>query len=731
MTRILVLSFCCCLSAFFVSTSLGQSAVPPETTFDQLPGYKLYSEMRTNSRKVARTGTVSRIKWAADLKSVAFEKGGEKLQLNFNDMKIVDYEKQDEYKADAQNTRRRRRLAGRALQLTTEPSPDGKVSARFKDNSVMLEFKDDKKDESEKKDSEEKDSEEDKKESKAGAQDAMSNLVSPKGEDRLRYGTGCWVYGEELDQGDAMWWSDDSQRLAFYEIDERHMKDYFLTENNAGLYTKVKTVRYPKSGDPNPKVSIHVHDLESKRTKKLDIPGDETQYLFNIRFLPGGHELLVSRTNRHQNKLDVLAINVDDNSIRTVVSETQETWQENRPMMRMLKDGQRFIWETERNGYKHFELRNLDGELVNPISKVDDYPCGQIIKLDEEKGFVYYTAYSADIPYNTQLHRVNLDGTGHVVISASPLNHTTFAIAPDNKHVICKREQFDVPPSTAVYDENGKEVAVLNGVDWGPAKELDLSPPELFSFMASDGKTKIYGILNKPANFDPSQKYPLLISVYGGPQSSAFRNSYTPANPICEMGYLVAKIGNRGTTGRGKAFESGSYMKLGDVDIDDQAEGVKFLAGREYVDGSRVGIYGHSYGGYMSALAVLKYPKVFQVAVAGAPVTSWKNYDTIYTERYMRTPKENKSGYEEGSCMNYVKDLKGRLLLVHGLIDDNVHPSNTWQLAKQLQNENKRFDMMVYPGFKHGVGATYNSVRWEYFHKHLRPEPAKAESASH
>ena len=250
---------------------------------------------------------------------------------------------------------------------------------------------------------------------------------------------------------------------------------------------------------------------------------------------------------------------------------------------------------------------------------------------------------------------------------------------------------------------------------------MGLVAPEIFEFVASDGETKIFGTLHKPANFDPEKKYPLLIDVYGGPQSTGITNTWSPANPICELGFLVAKVGNRGTVKRGKAFESANFRNLGGPDLDDQVSAVQFLAQRNYVDASRVGIWGHSYGGYLSALGILKYPDVFQAAVAGSPVTDWKNYDTIYTERYMQTPRENADGYKSSSCLKYARQLKGKLLLVHGLIDDNVHPANTWQLAKALQDKDKRFDMMVYPGFKHGVQSTYEAVRWEYFFRHLGP----------
>src|SRR5690606_25678169 len=227
--------------------------------------------------------------------------------------------------------------------------------------------------------------------------------------------------------------------------------------------------------------------------------------------------------------------------------------------------------------------------------------------------------------------------------------------------------------------------------------------PELFTFKADDGVTAIYGILYKPADFDPSRKYPLVIDVYGGPFSHGILARFSPAHHGCPHGFLVAKIDNRGTRHRGTAFEAAAYMKLGEVDLKDQVDGVRHLVQRPYVDADRVGIYGHSYGGYMAALAILKYPDVFHVAVAGAPVTDWRNYDSIYTERFMRMPEENPEGYDAGSCLTYAGQLKGKLLLLHGMLDDNVHPSNTFQLMDALQKAGKPFDVMLYPNAGHGL----------------------------
>ena len=683
------------LLTMFVSTARAQSDVSTDLKFEQLPGYEKFSKIN-KSRRALMGSRASSFEWSADGNRFSYSVDGSKKMFDIPSSKVVEVEEFEAYERPKQKPARVKPRVGRALQRTVEISPDQKWKAVYRDFNVWIE---------------------------PNSEDGTEPVqVTKGGNERHRYGTCCWVYGEELDQDEAMWWSPDNRYLVYYEVKEKGMRDYILTTNNTKLYNDTLSVRYPKAGDTNPQVNLWVYDLEKGTSNKLEIEGPSTQYLFNISFPTQTNMLVVSRTNRQQNVLDVFGIDVAAGASKKILTEKQETWQENAPSMRFLSDQKRFIWETERNGFRHFELRDITGELLNPLSEVGEYACGEVLKVYEEKGFVYFTAFSDANPYNKQLHRVNLDGTGHVRITTSPLNHTSFTISPLHNVVVSTREQVDTPPETVVYDSTaGKELGVLAKANTNKVSELGLRSPELFSFTADDGKTTIYGTLHFPSNFNPAKKYPLLIDVYGGPGSRGITNRYRPSNPYCEFGFIIAKIGNRGTIGRGKAFESATYKNLGTADLDDQAAGVKFLTQRPYVDGARVGIYGHSYGGYMSALAVLKYPDVFHVAVSGAPVTDWKNYDTIYTERYMQTPQENRDGYRDSSCMKYAKQLKGRLLLVHGLIDDNVHPSNTWQLIKKLQDEGKRFDLMIYPGYKHGIGSTYSAIRWEYFFRHLRP----------
>ena len=564
------------------------------------------------------------------------------------------------------NRGRRRPGVARARQRSSIRSEDGKWKASYKDYNMILQ-----------------------------AIDAEGNAkgepiqVTKGGSEKHRFGTACWVYGEELDQNDAMWFSPDSSKLAFYEIDESHMKTYFLTTGNAQLYTNVHKEQYPTAGQDNPHVALHIYDLASKKTVKVQLDGPIDQYLYGIRFSPDGGELLFHRTNRWQNELDVLAANLTTGETRTVVTETQETWQDNSPLMQFLDDGKRFIWETEQSGWKQFQLRHINGTKICDLTRKAEYPVSRVVKVDEKNGWFYYSAYSDDNPLNLQLHRSRLDGSDSQRLTSDSFSYSGFQISPDNEYFVANYETISNPPSTGVWKietMSGEKIVDLARSEEKAVQQAGFVPGELFSFKADDGETDIYGTLYKPRDFDPSKKYPLLIDVYGGPHSVGVTNRYRAANTYCELGFLIAKIGNRGTVNRGKAFESANYLKLGIVDMDDQAAGVRHLTQRDYVDGTRVGISGHSYGGYMSALALLRYPKIFQVGVAGAPVTDWKNYDTIYTERYMRTPEKNKAGYEDGSCLKkeHINNLNGKLFILHGLVDDNVHPSNTWQLVDKL-----------------------------------------------
>ncbi len=668
-----------------------------QTEFEHMPGYDKYAAMVEASRGegIVTGGIISRPLWSEDGTFLYFLKGERHFKVNLRDLTMEEISPEASPIGEQPPRRGRGRTAGRARQLTDEPSPDGKWTSYYRDFNVVL----------------------------VNNESGEEIQVTSLGTERFRYGTACWVYGEELGQGDAMWWSSDSKKLAFYEIDERQCKVFYLTEDLTETYPTLNTEKYPKSGDDNPIAGLLIYNLESGTTTRVNVGGDIEQYVYNIRWSPDGSELLFHRTNRHQNRLEVMAADPETGASRLVVGETQETWQKNRPTMRFLEDGQRFIWETERTGWRHYELRHLDGALINTLSRVEEYPSESIVRVDEEAGLFYYLARSSEHPLNNQLHRVKMNGRNDTRLTSRELNHSGISISPDHKWFIARFESIDTPPATALYDSRGREVLMLGESDMTMFEQMGLSLPEPWSFTAEDSVTTLYGILNKPANFDPTRKYPLLLSIYGGPGSRGISNTFRAVDPLCEFGFIVVRQDYRGSSGRGKKFLGEGYMKLGIVDIKDHADGIRYIGQRDYIDENRVGIFGHSYGGYMSALALVKFPDVFHVGVAGAPVTDWKNYDTIYTERYMRTPQENPDGYRDGSCLTYAGQLEGKLLLLHGLIDDNVHPQNTWQLVQEFQSADKSFDLMIYPQSRHGLIRSATALRYEYLIKHLKPEP--------
>ena len=679
--------------------------------------YKLVSD---SLNKLVTGGRISQIEWSDDGSTVMYTRGEQRHRFDLATKIESEIERSD----DRPRTTRGERRPARGRQRERVTSPDKKWIAVCRDWNVVIESAEVVPDEA-------GESEHPASDAEADAPPATDVEVAPEpvqvtmeGTRKCRFGSASWVYGEELDQTDAMWWSPDSSKLVFYSFDEREVPDHYITAGLLELHPTLLTEGYPKPGEPNPIASLLIYDLATKETVRVQFPTEEEGewYTYGVQFSPGveNASLLYFRTNRRQNILHLVATDVTTGTSRIVLTERQSTWQDNSPTMQFLDDGERFIWTTEKSGWKHFELRNLQGDLLAALTH-GRYPVASIIRVGEEEQLLYYTAYSDVNPINLQLHCVRLDGTHHRCLTPASINHVfaSDAISPDGKWIIAEVQSTDTPPTTMLFDSHGKQVATLASSDSSLFHQLNMSLPELFRFKADDGVTDLYGVLYKPSNFNPKNKYPLLIDVYGGPHSQAVRNRFAPARAECEYGLLIAQIDNRGTVNRGKSFESATYLRLGDVDLKDQADGVRYLAQRPYVDASRVGIMGHSYGGYMSALALLKYPDVFHVAVAGGTVTDLRNYDTIYTERYMRTPQENQAGYDSGSCMTHVKNLKGHLLLVHGMLDDNVHTSNVWQLIDALQKANLPFEMMMYPEAGHSIGARANRVRWDFLRKHL------------
>ena len=689
-----------------------------------MPGYQQYQKMVASSAGgVLQSGAIN-ADWSADGGSFEYTLDGKRFKYDVAAKNATEIGPAPDAGAGRGGRGGRGGAPGveRGRQAVSADSPDGKLKALYKDRNLWI----------------------------ADASGANPVAITTDGSEqaRIKYGTASWVYGEELGQRTAMWWSPDSTKVAYYRFDEKQVPDYVLQLDQTQVQSKADVEAYPKAGAPNPIVELFVYDVATKKSTKVDVrdgkPFDNSavgHYVYRVAWSPDGTELLFNRTNRRQNILEFIAANPATGATRVIVHEEWPTgWVTNSPAMQFLKDNNRFIWESERNGWANLYLYDLSGKLIAPLTNHTTFEVGAVVKVDETAGVVFYTARSGDNHMKMQLHRVGLDGKGDVRLTDPAFNHTIGActgatpfggggrggqgggscgISPDNRYFVDTYQTHNMPPATRLIDGNGKVVAELAKTDMAKFEQLGLKKAEMFTYKAADGKTPLRGLIQFPSNFDPSKKYPVLMPVYGGPASggNTARETFITPSPLTEYGFLVVNLDSRSAPGMGKRQLDSIYMKLGQVEMDDMAEGIKALASRPYVDKARVGVYGTSYGGYSSAMLLLRHPDVFAAASASSPVTAWYHYDSIYTERYMWIPQENKEGYEAGSAMNLAKNLKGRLMLYYGTADNNVHPSNSMQLIAALQQAGKSFDLQVGPD--RGHSGINNDRMMEFFIENL------------
>jgi dipeptidyl-peptidase 4 len=645
-----------------------------------MPGYDRYQRVSKEIPGSVKLGALI-VKWQDDGKAFDYYKDGKTYRYDIATRATTEA---GAAPAEAEGGRMGRRRAGgpeRGRQYSTSESPDKKLKAFYRDRNLWM----------------------------SDASGAGETPITTDGSEKARtkYGTGSWVYGEELDQTTAMWWSPNSRKIAFYRFDESPVPDYFLQLDQTKIQSKMDIEAYPKAGVNNPIADLLIYDVDSRKTVKLDVrdgkPFDNSvvgHYAYNVQWSPDGSELLFNRTNRRQNIMELTAASPETGKCRVIIREEWPTgWTENHPPMKFLRDGKRFIWESERTGWKNLYLYELSGKLLATLTN-HSFETASIVGVDEAAGALYYMARDGDNHMKLQLHRVGLDGKGDKRLTDPAFNHSV-NLAPGGKHFIDIAQTHDIPPSTRLMDADGKMIQELAKSDTNKFDELGLKRVELIKYKAADGVTDLHGLLHFPSNFDPGKKYPLLVSVYAGPATNGARETFTLPSALTEYGFLYATLDSRSAGGRGKRFLDAIYLKLGGPEIDDQAAGVKALGQRAYVDRNRVGIFGTSYGGYASALALLRYPDVFQAAAASSPPTSWYHYDTIYTERYMWIPQENKEGYEAGNAMNFADKLKGRLMIYYGTADNNVHPNNSMQLIQALQKAGKSFEVQVGPDQGH------------------------------
>lgn len=529
-------------------------------------------------------------------------------------------------------------------------------------------------------------------------------------------GAGDWVYEEEFTLTKAFDWSPDGKSLAFIQFDESKVLEYNMQywSDKSQLYPIDYKFKYPKAGVDNSTLKVFVYDLDSKKQKEIDLGEEKDIYVPRLQFTNDSEVLAIRRMNRLQNKIDLIHANVKTGETKIVYSDEDKDGYVDFDYTQdliYLQDGKHFIVSSERTGYKHLYLYTMDGKQVSQITNGD----WEVIELlgVEEKGLkvpmLYYIS-TQDSPLERHLYMVDLKGKKTRKLTD---RHGTNSVdmSKDFAFYILTHESTEMPVNYRLYQTKGN--LLLNKIQDNDGliktfKEKDLPQKELSTFKNRNGETLNYQIF-KPVDFDENKKYPVLMHVYGGPGSQLVTDSWAGGTNdlwhgmLTQKGYIVVTVDNRGTQGRGEAFKKATYKNLGKLEVEDQIDGAKYLGSLPFVDKERIGIWGWSYGGYMSSLLMMLGADYFKAGIAVAPVTSWRYYDTIYTERFLQRPQDNAKGYDDFSPITHAAKLEGEFLLVHGTGDDNVHVQNSIALQNALVNANKPFNMFYYPDRNHGI----------------------------
>lgn len=515
-----------------------------------------------------------------------------------------------------------------------------------------------------------------------------------------------WVYEEEFSLKNGFEWSPDSRQIAYYRFDESNVKEFQLTMYSS-LYPDYFRYKYPKAGEDNSIVTINVYTLESQKNIVMDT-GDETDIYFpRIKWTAHPNELCIIRLNRLQNKAELLIANSNTGKIRIFYKEEDDQYisEFSDDFATFLADGKHVLILSEKDGFMHFYIYSADGKLLNQVTK-GIWEVDEFLGVDEKNKLIYYSSTEVS-PLERHIYSISYDGKEVKKLSNSKgTHHAVFSSSFD--YYIDYYSGSNMPLNVTLRDKKGKSIRELEANPYlnKLSQEHHFTQKELFSFTGPSGDD-LYGFMYKPQNFDSNKKYPVVIYVYGGPESQDVLDSWDRNQPwfqyLNQQGYIVACIDNRGTNGRGEAFKKATYMQLGKYETEDQIAFAKYLSALDYIDAERIGIFGWSYGGYMTLLCLMKGSDVFKMGIAVAPVTNWRFYDTIYTERFMRKPQDNTDGYDLNSPINHIEKLKGKLLLIHGTTDDNVHVQNSMMLIDKLVQYNKDFDMYFYPNKNHGI----------------------------
>lgn len=527
--------------------------------------------------------------------------------------------------------------------------------------------------------------------------------VTPQEREGVFYGVAEYIAQEEMQRARGAFFSDDGAALAVTEADESAIPVYPIVHQGRPQWD-VETHHYPFAGGPNAKVRLGLVRASGGDIRWLDLGAagespEDGGYLARVEFGPD-NALYVQVQSRDQKRLRLLRFAPGTLERRLLLEERSLTWVELHDDFRPLEDG-RFLWSSERTGFRHLELRAADGALVRALTS-GAWPVDELEGVDEKHGFAYFTA-AKDGPLERPVYRVSFEGGAVERITPEPGWHTPF-FSHDGRLFVDVHDSTTQPPRPLLREATGRLRRPLEAREDPEVRSLGLRPPQFVEVNGPDGTT-LHGALYLPA--DPGTgRHPALVRVYGGPTSQTVKNSWEltqdlRAQFLAQRGYVVFRLDNRGTPRRGVAFATALYHRLGSVEVEDQVAGARYLAGRPDVDGGRIGIYGWSYGGYMSLMCLLQAPDVFRAAVAGAPVTDWDGYDTHYTERYMGTPQEDPDGYRRSSVLPIAERLSRPLLIIHGLSDENVHFRHTARLLNALNPAHRACDLLLFPDERH------------------------------
>jgi len=620
-----------------------------------------------------------------DLSTYAFSPNEDKLLLHQNMEHVYRRSPKANYFVYDIATKKTVQLSDKGKQLFPKFSPDGKKVAFVRDNNLYIKVL------------------------ASGEELAVTTDGEPN---KIKNGWADWVYEEEFSKADYFDWSNNSEYLAYMRFDESRVKEFTLEYYKNNLYPDKYTYKYPKAGEDNSIVSVHIFNLTAKTTAKADIGNETDIYIPRIVFTNDAKTLCVQRLNRLQNKLEYMLADAQTGKSRVVLTDESKTYVDITDDLTFVGN-KGFIISSERDDFNHLYYYDLNGKLINQITK-GSWDVMEFKGYDESKNTLYYVS-TENGPINRDVYSITLDGKTKKRLSPKD-GFNNFEFTTGYKYYLASYSNANTPPVYELYSIDGKLVKKLedNKALTDKMKNYNLARKTFFKFINAEGD-ELNAWMMKPVNFDSTKKYPVYMYAYNGPGSNECNNGwdghdYFWHNLLTQEGYIVVCADGRGTMGRGRLFKHSTYLQLGKYETIDQLDFARYLGNLAYVDKSRIGFQGWSYGGYMASLMISKGADVIKAAVAVAPVTNWKYYDNIYTERFLRRPVENKSGYEDNSPTNFVKNIKGKFLLIHGDADDNVHVQNSMELAAALVNNNIPFDFMIYPNKNHGIYGGYTRL---------------------